>query len=86
MLRILTVSTLMFGSILGLAQAQPAPDRDHNYNQNYNQRDNQRIERRAPVRYEQRDVRRNDRDRDDRRVIGDRRYGYYDRFNHWCWY
>jgi len=96
MFKHLAISTLMFGSVLGFAQAAQARDRD-----DY-RRGDQRVERRD---YDRRDNDRRDYDRGgyyrrdfdrrdherferryDRRIVGDLRYGYYDRFNRWCWY
>jgi hypothetical protein len=87
MLKKLVVSSLIFGSVLAFAQPRVSPvqDRDnHNYSQsrdNSRFQNNYRNERRPEFRERERFVQPSF-----RRVVGDRRFGYYDRFHHWCWY
>jgi Ni/Co efflux regulator RcnB len=88
MLRSLTVSTLILGSVLAFVQPQVAAARDRD-DYRY-ERDRYRDERRARARHERHEreewrehqrfeQRYRDRDRDYRR-------GYFDRWGNWHWY
>jgi Ni/Co efflux regulator RcnB len=82
MLKSLTVSTLILGSVLAFAHPQVAAARDRDDYRH--DRDRDRYERRDRERHEREE--RRERERWEHRYARDRDRGYYDRWGYWHWY